>query len=180
MRKFVHVLLPTGHLYEIPTATIAANRAAFYHAQISVEFPTLEDAQKDTEELFEDNTEVRDWAINNMNVPELMKDARLVRFTPPEMDFAAGDWSFHEHAAMIPQLESQTMLAQPLEMSVSAMAAHNNLCQILILNDDGGEPAAAVVLVRGPAAIVGTYVGALQHLTNVVTQVPADQAANPN
>lgn len=177
MKKFIHVLLPTGHLYEIPTSVIAANRAAHYHEQFKdSEFPTLESAMQDTEELFEDNFQVKDWALNNMNVDELMKDARLIRFTPPETDFDGGDWSYHDSPAIIPQLDHQSVLAMPVEMALSAMAAHRNICQVAVLNDDQKKPCAAIVLIQGGEAIVGTYVGALTHLTN--TFVQPDPAAN--
>lgn len=170
MKKFIHVLLDTGHLYEIPASVIAQNRAKTMLEMHPEEFADLAAAELDTDELFEDSDQIRDWGLNQMNVPELMKEARLVRYTPPEQDFAGGEWSYHEHAAMIPQLETQTMLAMPVEMAVAAMAAHRNLCQVLQLNAEDGQPYAAVVLIQGGPAIVGTYVGALTHLTNVYVQ----------
>lgn len=175
MKPFIHVLLTTGHLYEIPTAAVVDSRAGYYHKQFKdTEFPTIESAKEDTEGLFEDSGEIRDWALNNMVAAELMEHARLVRFTPPEPDLAAGDWSYHEHNAIIPQLDSQTVMAMPLEMAVSAMATHKHICQITTFNDADGKPFAAMALITGPEAIVGTYVGAMQHLTNAYVDKPAD------
>jgi len=175
LKPFIQVLLTTGHLYEIPTAPIAQNRATHYHEMFKdSEFPTLESALKDTEELFEDNFAVKDWALNNMSVEELMKGARLVRFTPPEIDLQDGDWSYHDMPAIIPQLDAQSVLAMPVEMALSAMAVHRNICQVVTLSDEAKKPCAAVVLVQGGEAIVGTYVGALTHLTNTfVKPLPA-------
>lgn len=173
MKQFIRVLLPTGHLYEIPAQAIAENRAAYYHQAMADEFPTLDAALQDSIALFEDNTEIREWALNNMNVEELMKPARLVRYTQPEQDFAGGDWSFEDAGAIIPQLESQSMLAMPLEMALAAMAAHRNLCQVLTINSADGQPQAAVVVIQGGPAIVGTYVGALTHLTQAYVAPPA-------
>lgn len=180
MKPYAQILLPTGHLYEIPASAIVQSRAAYYHAEHKDEFPTIESAVEDTVELFADTYQVRDWALNNMQAEELMKHARLVRFTPPEVDFGAAEWSHHDAEAMIPQLESQTMLAVPVEMAVAAMAAHRNLCQILTLNADNGQPFAAVVLIQGGPGIVGTYVGALTHLTQAYVQPAAPAAASPH
>lgn len=178
MKPFLHVLLPTGHRYEIPTDVIAQSRAAYYHQQFKdTEFPTLEAALEDTQALFEDTREVKDWALNNMSVEDLMQHARLVRYEPPEHDLQAGDWSFHDAPALIPQIDAQTVLSMPLEMAVSAMAAHRNLCQMVTLNDAAGEPGALVVLVKGPSVLVAIYTGALQHLTNsLLLPQPAPQA----
>lgn len=175
MKPLIHVLLPTGHLYEIQTAVVAQNRAKTMFELHPDEFADMAAAMADTEELFEDNGEIRDWALNNMNTDELMNAARLVRFTPPEPDFQGGDWSYHDALAIIPQLDPQSVLAMPIEMALSAMAAHRNICQVTVLNDAAQKPYAAVVLVQGGEAIVGTYVGALTHLTN--TFVRPDPAA---
>lgn len=180
MKAFIQVLLPTGHLYEIPTAAIAQSRAAYYHEHHKDEFPTPEAALEDTQELFADTFQVKDWAMNNMNVPELMKDARLVRFTPKGIDFDGGEWSFHDAAALIPQLDATSVLAMPVEMALAAMAAHGHVCQVATLNDEAGKPAAAIVLIQGGQAIVGMYTGALTHLTNVLTKPQPAEAAAPH
>lgn len=178
MKPYFHVLLATGHRYEIPTAVVAENRAKAMLELHPDEFPDLAASMADSEELFEDNGQVRDWALNNMNVPELMKHARLVRYEPPEADFDGGDWSYHDAPALIPQLDAASVLGMPMEMAVSAMAVHRNLCQMVTLNNDDGTPGALVVLVQGPPALVGTYIGALQHLTTALLQPAQPQAAS--
>lgn len=173
MKTFIQVLLTSGHLYEIPTKVVAENRAKTMLELHPDEFADIAAAELDTDELFEDNGQIRDWALNQMNAPDLMKDARLVRFTPPEPDFQSGDWSYHDTPAIIPQVDAQSVLQMPVEMALSAMAAHRNLCQVAVLNDDAKKPYAAIVLIQGGEAIVGTYVGALTHLTNTFVQPAA-------
>jgi hypothetical protein len=180
LKPFIQVLLATGHLYEIPTLIVAKNRAAAMLELHPNEFEDLDAAMRDSEELFEDNAAVRDWALNNMNVEELMKEARLVRFTPPEPDFEGAEWSYHDAKAVIPQLDAETILSTPVELALSAMAAHNNICQLVPLLNNG-QPYAAIALVQGGPGIVGMYVGALTHLTNTFVAKAAGEApAAPN
>lgn len=179
MKTFIHIALTaTGHLYEVPTQLVADSRAAAMLAAHPDEFKTIEEAMADTVGLFnDDDYAIQDWAVNNMQVKDIMNAARLVRFTPPDLDIANGaEWTFHDAPAIIPQLDAQSVLQMPVEMAVSAMAVHRNVCQLVTLNDEAGQPCAAIALVQGSPALVGSYVGALTHLTNTFVQGP--QAVN--
>lgn len=181
MKKFIQLALATGALYEIPAEPIAQSRAKAMKELHADEFPTDESALKDTTELFaEDPSEIRDWALNNMNPADYMQHARLVRFTPPDFDPQHGEWSYHDLPAIIPQLDASQVLQLPVEMCISAMAMHGSVCQITILNDEARKPAAAIVLIRGSEAIIGTYYGALDQLTKAILAPAPEQAAQPN
>lgn len=183
MLPFIRVALPTGHTYEIPVQPIADNRAQAMLALHPDEFSTIEESRLDTTELFEDSNEIRDWALNQMNPPEYMPHARLIRYAPPDVDMQTGEWTYHKEPALIPQIDATEVLAMPLELSVQAMALHQRVCQILKLNDADGKPTAAVILVSGGESVVNTFTGVLEHLVAraLETPIPAagNDAANP-
>lgn len=172
MKTFIQLAFPTGHLYELPTSVIANNRAACMRGLHAEEFPTPESALEDTTELFEDEYQVKDWALNNMNPDEYMPHARLVRYTPPDKIPADAEWSYHDAPAIIAQLDEATVLDLPVEMTVAAMAAHNRVCQIAVLNGEDGKPQCAIVLIQGGPGVVGYYQGALELLTSRLVTPP--------
>lgn len=175
MKPFLLLALATGHLFEIPTKAIAEDRAKHMLESHPADFATLEAALADTVDYFEDSFQIEDWAKNNMN--DILKDARLVRFTAPALDLNSAEWSFEDTPRIIPQIDPAQVLQMPVEMAMSAMAVYNNICQIVVLNDQSGKPNCAMVLIQGGQAIVGTYTGALQHLTNTFI-APAQPAAS--
>lgn len=177
MKPFIRLLLPTGHLYEIAAQAVAENRAAAMLALHPDEFKTLEESMLDTTELFEDNYEVRDWALNNMQQAELLGIARLVRFTMPEIDLQAADWEYHETAAMIPALDQNAILTWPLELTLQAMASHGKLCQLTKLGEPGAE-AVLLALVQSNPAVVTMYSNALAKITESYVEGMRERLAN--
>jgi hypothetical protein len=168
----------------LATAIVANNRAAFYHNERNDEFPTMEAALQDTTGLFEDSREITDWLMGNMNPDEYMPHARLVRFTRPGLDPNDAEITYHDAQALIGQLDEATVLDLPVEMVLSAMAVHNRLCQMAVLNDDKGQPNVALVFIQGGPPVIQFYQGGIQELTDAVVraaqpqQPAADAAAN--
>jgi hypothetical protein len=80
-KKYV-VTMPDGSKWAVPVRVIAQNRAESYagdfddSADVSLE--------EDTLPLFEsDDAEIEDWARNNMDWSEVVKEAKQVAFPPP-------------------------------------------------------------------------------------------------
>lgn len=177
MKPFIQIAFPAGQVFEIATSVVAEDRAKAMQIAHPDEFPTIEAAREDTNELFKDDSyEIQDWARNNMNWPELAPHARLIRFTPPELDHVNGaEWSFHDAPAIVGELDGDTILAQPLEMVLSTMALSQQLCNVTVLNGIDGKPYAALALIVGNEHALGAYLQALQLVGNSLTagQQPA-------
>lgn len=180
MKPFTHVAFSSGHLFEIQTAVIAQNRAKAMLDAHPDEFKNIDEAMTDTVELFDDNYAIEDWARNNMNWDkDLAPFARLVRFTPPELDHANAEWSHVDHPAMVAELSGETILRSPVEAVISAMAVSGQICNMTVLNqpDESGEakPYAAVALIIGNEHVVGAYAQAFTMVGNVLNpaQTPA-------
>lgn len=163
MKPFIQIALSTGHVYEVPTEVIAQNRAKTMQELHPSEFPTLEDALADTRELFDDGYQIEDWAKNNMNPPEYLPSARLIRFITPEQDFSnSAEWSFHDAPAMMGELTGDDILRQPIEAVLSVLGASQQICNVTVLNDNEGKPFAAMALIQGPEPVINAFVTALQ------------------
>lgn len=178
--KFVHIHQPNGCVFEIPVEVIAANRAAYYHDKFKEsEFPTLESAREDTDGLFADDAyEIKDWAANNMNWDELQQHARLVRFTPPDMQWQDGEWTYHEHRSITGELDADTVMKVPLELVATTMIEAQQLCNVTVLNAQDGKPFGAVAVVIGSPEVVQAYLTTLGFTTQQLTQGQPAPAVN--
>lgn len=173
MKPFIQIALATGHVFEISTQVIAENRAKTMLEAHKDEFADLDAAMVDTVELFDDNYQVEDWAKNNMNPEDYMPGARLVRFVAPEQDFVnAAEWTLHELPAMVGELDGEQIMRQPVEAVLSTMAAAQQLCSITVLNNNDGQPYAAMALIIGPGQVIDAYTKALAFITEKVTAKP--------
>jgi hypothetical protein len=177
VKTHLHLAFPTGHVYELATAIVANNRAAFYHNERNDEFPTMEAALADTTALFEDSSEITDWLMGNMNPEEYLPHARLVRFTRPGLDPNDAEITYHDAPALIGQLDEATVLDLPVEMVLSAMAVHNRVTQMALLNDENGQPNVALVFIQGGPAVIGFFQGGIQELTDNVVRAMQGAAA---
>lgn len=174
MKPYIQIALSTGHVFEIATQVIAENRAKAMQELHKDEFATLDEALADTVELFEDNYQVRDWALNNMNPEDYMPTARLVRFTPPEQDFNSAEWSHHDNRAMMGELDGQQIMRQPVEAVLSTMAMSNQIANVTVLNGSDGAPFGAMALFIGNQNVIGAYVTAIQFTTErILGDAPA-------
>lgn len=177
MKKFIQITLNTGHVYEIPTGAIVENRAAYYHANKPEEFPTLDDAKDDTVGLFDDATQIADWAANNMNWDELLPNAKLIRFKPPaEQPWHEGEMSFHDTPALMGELDGTTIMKQPVELVMHTMAMTGQLCNVTILNGPDGAPYGAFAMIIGNAPVINSYITALQFTGDMLTKTPDQEA----
>jgi hypothetical protein len=168
LKIFFQIAQPSGHVYEIPVAVVANHRAAYYHANNPDEFPTLESAMVDTVELFKDDArEIRDWAGNNMNWPDLERDAKLIRFTPPATDsWFEGEWSYHEHRAIMGELDGAAIMLSPVEAIVTAMQESAQVCNVTVLNAQDGKAFGAVAVIMGGQQVVDIFLNTLTQTTN--------------
>jgi len=190
LKPYFQVKFQDGSVFEVPTIIVAQDRAAYYHERDKDEFPTLDDALKDTTELFASDTyEIEDWAHNNMNWDELAPHARLVSHDPAERDWANSELSFHDARAETAQASDETpIMGLPMELALARMGAGGNVCNVLQIGDaEGDAPIAAVALIQGGPQAVGYFVGGLQRLTDsfadvlarIGQQKPAAETTNP-
>lgn len=171
MKAFLHITTPAGHVYELPTEPIAQHRAKAMLELHKDEFADIEAALADTRELFDDSYQIKDWASNNMNWSDLSDAARLIRYTPPgdgDLWFN-GEFSYHDHQAMMGELDGATLMKQPVELVLNTMALSQQLCNVTVLNGPDGAPYAALALIIGNQPIIGSYVTALQFVGNQIT-----------
>lgn len=166
MKQFTQITLATGHVYELPTEVIAQHRAEVMQRLHTSEFPTLESALADTHEVFQDHSEISDWAQNNMNPDDYLHAARLVRYTPPIQDFANANWSHSDQPAIIAELDGAAIMQQPVEAVLTAMAVSNQLVNVTVLNNDAGEAFAAMALMIGNEQVIGAFAKALEITAN--------------
>lgn len=172
MKTFIQLTTPTGHVFEIPTSVIANNRAAAMLKAHPDEFSDLAAAMADTTGLFDDDSwSIKDWAANNMNWDELKSVAKLVRFNPPtEASWHEGEWSYHDHPALMGELDGEQIMKQPVELVMHTMATSGQLCNVTVLNDINGEPYGAFALMIGNAAVINTYIAGLQFVGEQLTK----------
>lgn len=168
MKQFIHITLPSGHVYEIPTAVIANNRAAYYAENRKDEFPTLQAALEDTIGLFDDATEIAEWAANNMNWDEIEPNARLIRYINKPTPWHEGEWSFHDQPALTGDIGDDDILKVPVELVLHSMVARRMLCNVTVLNGPDGEPYAALAMILGNRPILNTYMRGLEIMGNSI------------
>lgn len=181
MKPYFQVKFQDGSVFEVPTDIVAQDRAAAYHERDKDEFPTLDDAIKDTTELFTSDTyEIEDWAKNNMNWDELEPYARLVAYDPPERDWSASEVSFHdERQAISEPVAGDNLMKQPMELALVRLGIKNNVCNLLKIGHGPDTPPVAVVaMIRGGPHIIDYFLGGLRRLTEALTEPPAPASAD--
>lgn len=180
MKPFIQIAFPSGHVYEVAAEVFAMNRAKNMQEMHADEFQSLETALEDTTELFnEDAVEIKNWACNDMKWSDLAPHARLIRFTPPDLDHFNGcDWSFHDMPGMLGELDGDTIMRQPVEMVLNTMAVSQQLCNVTILNGEDGKPYAALALIIGNEHVVGAYLQAIQLIGSSLTAAQQDKPLN--
>jgi len=170
MKTFIQIAIPSGHVYEIPVAAVANNRAAYYHASHSDEFPTLESAMEDTIEVFKDDLyNIKDWASGNMNWEDLEPHARLIRFTPADTPWHEGEWTYHDHRAMVGELDGAMIMQSPVEFVAQTMMESHQLCNVTVLNTQDGSPFGAVVVIMGTSQVVDAFIATIKYTAEQIT-----------
>lgn len=76
--KYYQWTLSDGSIWEVPMCIIEHNRSTYYHESYPDEFPTLDSALADTKELFSDDYEAHDWAVNNMNWDDVERFSKQI------------------------------------------------------------------------------------------------------
>lgn len=177
MKPIIQLSFPSGHVYVAASQVIAENRAKTMLELHPDEFPDLASAMTDTVELFDDSDQIRDWGLNQMNFGEL--NAELVRYTPPEINAQEAEWDYIDHPPVMGELDGETLLRQPTELTLRTMAASRQMCNVTALNDADGRAYAAVVLVIGSESVIGTYINAMKTVTDHL-MTPLNPAATGN
>lgn len=170
MKPFLHLTLPNGMVFEIPTQVVADNRAKAMLEAHPDEFKNLPEAMEDTVGLFTDDSwNIQDWAANNMNWSDLQNSARMIRFTPPDMsEWNNGEFSYHDHPGMLGEVDGDSIMRQPLELTLNVMAASSQVCNVSLLGNDNGQPFAAVAVMIGDATVLQPFIIALQHVAGQI------------
>lgn len=185
MKPYIHVKFNDGSIFEVSTSIIVQDRAAFYHERDKSEFPTLDDAIKDTTELFADSFEIEEWAKNNMNWDEIAPEARIIDFDGPDRDWSSSELSYHDERTTVALPKNVNDIGRmPLELAIRQMGHQGNCCSFLpIASDAKGAPGGALVLIQGGSEIVQFYLNGLEELTQVLKKLttacaPSNQPLN--
>lgn len=86
-KKYV-VMMPDGSRWAVPVRVIAEDYAGYYYKKGA--YGSFAEALAVTEEYFEDELEIKDWAQNNMNWEDVEEHAKL--YAPPSnaVDYQEG------------------------------------------------------------------------------------------
>lgn len=171
MKSFIQIAFQTGHVYELPIAVVATNRATAMLALHPDEFKTMEESMADTVELFKDSLyDISDWARNNMNWSDIEPHASLIRYTAPEIDYVnGGEWSYHDYRAITAELDGGQIMKMPLEATAVMMMEAQQLCNVTVLNAQDGQPFGAVAVIIGAPAVIGAYLNTLKFTGDQLT-----------
>lgn len=176
MKPFIHVKFENGLTYQVPTSIIVQDRAACYHERDKDEFPTIEDAIKDSEELFAgDAFQIEDWARNNMNWEgEIKPHSKVIGHEPIAEDWMTAELSYHDKDIPIEPLTSgDGILEMPVSyamLRMAARAASNNFCHINLFSGPDGQRVAALAMIYGGPKVVEFYLGGLNRLSETITE----------
>lgn len=171
MKKFLQITLASGHVYEVPTYAIAINRASAMLTAHPDEFSALSDAMEDTTALFaEDSFSIEDWAKNQMSWDDLRPHAKLIRALQTETGWPNVEITYHDHQALLGELDGATIMTQPVELVMHTMATSGQLCNVTVLNGEDGLPYAAMALMFGNQAVINSYITGLQFVGQQLTQ----------
>lgn len=162
MKPYFTVTMTTGHVFEFPAEMVVADRAAAMLKAHPDEFKTLEEARQDTIELFDDSDQIRDWALNNMDLGKNGERARLVRFNVTEHDYTTAEWAYSDTRALIGELDGESIMRSPVEAVMTAMAASGQLVNATVLQASDGSVMGAAVMIIGNKSIIDLYLGAVQ------------------
>lgn len=86
--RFVRVTMPDGSRWDVPVMHIALARARYYAHEYGDSVGTS--LEQDTEPLFVDESEILDWAQNDMNWSDVKDVAERAPNSPVEIDWENG------------------------------------------------------------------------------------------
>jgi hypothetical protein len=95
--KAIYLTARDGSLWAVPALVVAKCRAEHY-ADFYKDEGTLDKFFKETLELFEDENELKTWALDNMNWEDVRKFARKIAPAPQlteddmQRSWERGDW----------------------------------------------------------------------------------------
>lgn len=179
MKKFIRFVFATGHIFEVPSDVVAADRINY----IAVSDPGRERSQiaAETEMMFASDFAVVDWAKSNMDWADMQKHARLVAYSPPAFQtlYDDAEMVFADDAAKpdIYAMGEATILA-PIELAMVQTAADGLNCMIMAFHQPGRDDiTSAVAVIAGSAPVVHTYVDALSRVdAELAALQPAQEA----
>lgn len=179
MKTFVNVTFPTGHIFELPTVVVAADRINYYSMQDPDR--TKEQHTSETMNLFQNEFEVVDWMKNNMNWSDVEKSARLVGFNAPDFgaawDDAVLEFTSEQGKPDVMALGDRAITA-PLEMLLGQAVSEGMNCSVVAFMRPGTQVVtSAVAAIIGRPDVVGGYIAVLQNFDNFMrsqAQKPAE------
>lgn len=163
MKRFILIRFPET-TYQVMTDTVVQHRAAYMHEHVTNEYPTLDDAVAGTTKLFEDENEIRDWAVNNMDWNDLASGAMILS-TTPDRDFFGAAWSYSDAPSIPDTLNDGVIDDVPVGLILSNMIAKGGMCNVMLMGDN-----AAFVTILADQSVIGAYVSALEQLTEAVAK----------
>lgn len=165
MKPFI-ILKFADATYQVITELVVQHRARYMHDHVQSEYPTIEDAVAGTQKLFEDESEIRHWIVNNMEWSDLVSGCLMVD-AHPERDLSGADWSFNDKAS-IPELPQGGVVDDlPLGILLARMLIADSSCDVLTIGDS-----VAVAAFQGSPETVQAYIGVVQQLAEQMKKYP--------
>lgn len=161
MKRFILIKFPEA-TYQVLTENVVEHRAAYMHENVACEYPTIEDATAGTIKLFEDESEIRDWAINNMDWSDLASGALILNATP-DRDLAAAAWSYSDVVSMPDSIKNGVIDDIPVGLILSNLIANHGMCNVMLTDNN-----LAFATILGDQSVINAYVAALAQLTEAL------------
>lgn len=170
MKKFIQMTYGNGMTMQLPTSVVAQNRAAYYFNETK-EFATLEDAQKDTEEYFSEDSEIGDWLFNNMNLSDYSNNLMPINFVPNEENDVS-DITYTDEPKPV-NFQPDSILEAPIGMLAAFCVQNGDSCSIVAMGEsEDHPPSAAIVFLQGP--LLHLYMTALATVTDSANNALAE------
>jgi len=108
MKKQIQITMPDGSIWGVPAELVAEDRAEYYADKDASDKPDNFEKikQQEYEYTLGDNSELLDWAANNMNWNDVAHAAILIR--PGSVDFQEGWVNGHKRVVESANDQAQT------------------------------------------------------------------------
>lgn len=175
MKPFIQITQPNGFVYEIKTEEIAKHRAEHMLATNPEQFKDIDEAMAETLSVFDTPEAIQTWAATQMQHEPLR---RFVRAEQQELPaWHAGTWAMRDTPALGQDLDGETLMSNPLEVTVATMTTSSQMCSLAMAhNKTTGEPFCVVAVMVGNSRVLDGYVKTLEHATKFIAEAEAAAA----
>jgi len=173
MKPVILIKFPEA-TYQVLTDVIVQNRAKYMHEHVSGEYPTIDDATAGTIKLFEDEKEIRDWAVQFMDWSDLVGSAMMIS-ADPDRDITTADWSYADGLSTPGPISAVAIDDVPLGLVLGNMMTRGSLCSFML----AGDSLAIAAIHTSDPEILGAYAKALKQLTEQISPHPHGEAPEP-